>query len=190
MPDPAQPYAGGDQIGFAGRIRVNPAIAADPALLRDGTQAVAGSAGGPTAFTPNPAGGPAGFTTLLDRVLDFGFGAEAAAGQAWPGIATAGLGPDGTLASPFTAPATLEAYAGRVTAAQTGDRAAATAAKDQAAGAEARRWRPASAGNPASTRMPRWPASSRCRMPMPPMPRCSGRCRRCSTRCCGGSDVR
>ena len=122
----------GDQVGFAGRIRVNPAIAANPALLRDGTQAVAGGAGGPTAFTPNPTGGPAGFTTLLDRVLDFAFGAEAAAGQAWPGIATAGLGPDGTLASPFTAPATLEAYAGRVTTAQTGDRAAATAAKDQA----------------------------------------------------------
>jgi flagellar hook-associated protein 1 FlgK len=131
VPDPSQPYAG-DQLGFAGRIRVNPAVAADPALLRDGTQAVAGSPAGPTAFAPNPAGGPAGFTTLLDRVLDYGFGAEAAAGQAWPGIATAGLGPDGTLASPFTAPATLDAYAGRVTTAQTGDRAAATAAKDQA----------------------------------------------------------
>ncbi|MFC7473245.1 flagellar basal body rod C-terminal domain-containing protein [Dankookia sp. GCM10030260] len=132
VPDPAQPYAGSDQVGFAGRIRVNPAIAADPARLRDGTRAVAGGAGGPTAFTPNPPGGPAGFTTLLDRVLDHGFGAEAAAGQPWPGIATAGLGPDGSLASPFTAPATLEAYAGRVTTAQTGDRAAATAAKDQA----------------------------------------------------------
>jgi flagellar hook-associated protein 1 FlgK len=132
VPNPAQPYAGGAQIGFAGRIRVNPAIAAAPSLLRDGTQAVVGSASGASAFTPNPAGGPAGFTTLLDRVLDFGFGAEAAPGQAWSGIATAGLGPDGSLASPFTAPATLEAYAGRVTAAQTGDRAAATAAKDQA----------------------------------------------------------
>jgi flagellar hook-associated protein FlgK len=132
VPDPAQAYAGSGQVGFAGRIRVNPAIAANPALLRDGTQAVAGSPTGPGAFTPNPAGGPAGFTTLLDRVLDFAFGAEAAAGQAWPGIATAGLGPDGTLASPFIAPATLEAYAGRITTAQTGDRAAATAAKDQA----------------------------------------------------------
>lgn len=132
VPDPAQPYAAGTEIGFAGRIRVNPAIAANPALLRDGTQAVAGSAAGPSAFTPNPAGGPAGFTTLLDRVLEYSFGAEAAAGQAWSGFATAGLGPDGSLASPFTAPATLEAYAGRITTAQAGDRAAATAAKDQA----------------------------------------------------------
>ncbi|MFZ4410006.1 MAG: FlgK family flagellar hook-associated protein [Paracraurococcus sp.] len=132
LPDPSLPYAGGVQIGFAGRIKVNPAIAANPALLRDGTQAVAGSPTGPGAFTPNPDGGPAGFTTLLDRVLEFGFGAEASAGHPWPGIATAGLGPDGSLASPFTAPATLEAYAGRVTTAQTGDRAAATAAKDQA----------------------------------------------------------
>lgn len=132
LPDPAQPYAGSDQIGFAGRIRVNPAIAANPSLLRDGTRAVAGSATGPTAFTPNPSDGPAGFTTLIDRVLDYAFGSEAAAGRAWAGIATAGLGPDGTLASPFSAPATLEAYAARVTTAQTGDRAAATTAKEQA----------------------------------------------------------
>lgn len=132
LPDPAQPYAGSAQIGFAGRIRVNPAVAANPALLRDGTHAVAASATGPGAFTPNPAGGPAGFTTLLDRVLDHAFGAEAAPGRPWPGIATAGLGPDGLLASPFAAPATLEAYAGRITTAQTGDRAAASAAKDQA----------------------------------------------------------
>ena len=131
VPDPSQPYAGSTQIGFAGRIKVNPAIAANPGLLRDGTHAVAGSPGGPTAFTPNPSGGPAGFTRLLDRVLDYGFGANAAAGQPWPPIATAGLGPDGTLASPFSAPATLLDYATRVTTAHTGDRAAATAAKDQ-----------------------------------------------------------
>ncbi|RAI59337.1 flagellar hook-associated protein FlgK [Roseicella frigidaeris] len=132
VPDAAQPYTGSTQIGFAGRIQVNPAVAADPALLRDGTHAVAGSATGASAFTPNDADGPAGFTTLIDRVLNYSFGSEAQAGQAWPGLATSGLGPDGTLASPFTAPATLAAYASRLTAAQTGDRAAATAAKEQA----------------------------------------------------------
>ena len=93
---------------------------------------MAGLAGGPTAFAPNPAGGPAGFTTLLDRVLDFGFGAQAAAGAPWPAIRTGGLGPDGTLASPFAAPTGLEGYAARVAAAQTGDRAAATEARAQA----------------------------------------------------------
>ena len=134
VPDPALPYAGGAQLGFAGRIRLNPGVEANPALLRDGTQAVAGAAGGPTAFAPNPAGGPAGFTTLLDRVLNHSLGAEAAAGAPWPAIRTGGLGPNGTLASPFAAPAGLEAYAARMAAAQTGDRAAATEARAQAEG--------------------------------------------------------
>lgn len=132
VPDPSQPYAGSQQVGFAARIRLNPAVEADPALLRDGTGAVAATPGGPTAFTPNPPGGPAGFTTLLDRILDFALGGNAAPGSPWPGIAGSGLGPDGTLASPFAAPASLEAYAGRVVAAQAGDRADATAALAQA----------------------------------------------------------
>ena len=131
VPDASQAYAGSTQIGFAGRIRINPAVTADPSLLRDGTHAVAGSPTGASAFTPNAADGPAGFTTLIDRVLTYSFGAEAQDGQAWPGLSTSGLGPDGTLASPFTAPTTLAAYATRLTAAQTGDRAAATAAKEQ-----------------------------------------------------------
>ena len=132
VPDPAASYAGSSQVGFAGRIRLDPAVEANPALLRDGTHAVAGSAGGPTAFTPNPAGGPAGFTTLLDRVLDFGLGTRASAGAPWPAIRTGGLGPDGTLQSPFVAPQDLDAYAARVAAAQTGDRAAATEARTAA----------------------------------------------------------
>ncbi len=134
VPNLALPYAGGAQVGFAGRVRLNPSVEANPARLRDGTHAVAGHPGGPTPFTPNPAGGPAGFTTLLDRALDHGFGAEAAAGAPWPAIRTGGLGPDGTLASPFTAPPGLEAYAARLAAAQTGDRAAATEARAQAEG--------------------------------------------------------
>lgn len=132
VPDPAQHYDGSAQIGFAGRIRINPAVDADPSLLRDGTRAVVGSAGGPSAFTPNPPGGPAAFTTLIDRVLDFAFGANAAAGVPWSPIRTNGLGPDGTLGSPFTAPPTVEGYAARMSSAQTGDRASAAAARSQA----------------------------------------------------------
>lgn len=133
VPAPAAPYAGSQQIGLAARIRLSAAVESAPALLRDGTVAVAASPGGPTASAPNPAGGPAGFTTLLDRVLEFTFGGNAAAGSSWPGIAVSGLGPDGTLASPFAAAATLEGHAGRVVAAQTGDRAGATAALAEAA---------------------------------------------------------
>lgn len=134
VPDVSQPYAGSAMVGFAGTVRVNPAVMADPSLLRDGTHAVAGSGTGPSAFAPNPAGGPSGFTALLDRILDFTFGAEAQAGVAWGAIPTGGLGPDGTLSSPFGAPATLEGYAAQVTATQTADRAAAT---DALAGARA-----------------------------------------------------
>ncbi|MDO9709801.1 flagellar hook-associated protein FlgK [Paracraurococcus lichenis] len=133
VPDPTQPYAGSSQVGFAGRIRVNPAVDGNPALLRDGTHAVLASPSGATDFTPNPSGGPAGFTTLIDRVLGFSLGAEAASGQPWTAIAGSGLGPDGGLASPFAAPATLADYAGQMVAAQVGDRASATAAKEQAA---------------------------------------------------------
>lgn len=132
VPDPARPYAGSAQLGFAGTIAVNPAVAAAPRLLRDGTHAVSAAAGGPTAFTPNPAGGPSGFATLLDRVLNWSFGTEASAGNAWPAIATGGLGPDGSLASPFAAPATLEGYGAAVTATQTADRAFASAALESA----------------------------------------------------------
>ncbi len=39
------------------RIQVNPAVIANPSLVRDGTQDIAGSPAGASAFTTNPAGG-------------------------------------------------------------------------------------------------------------------------------------
>jgi flagellar hook-associated protein 1 FlgK len=128
VPDPSVPYAGSAMIGFAGIMRVNADVEATPALLRDGTHAVAGDPAGPSAFTPNPSGGPASFVTMLDRVLDFTFGSQAQDGAAWTPIATSGLGPDGTLSSPFGAPPTLEGYTALLTAAHTADRNAASAA--------------------------------------------------------------
>ena len=142
VPDATLAYPGSAQIGFAGTIRVNALLSGDPSLLRDGTHAVAATPGGPTAFTPNTPGGPAGFAALLDRVLDFGFGSEAASGSPWPGLPSSGLGPDGTLASSFAAPSTLEGYGAAVTAAHTAERAAAserkTSAQAMTAGLEAR----------------------------------------------------
>jgi flagellar hook-associated protein 1 FlgK len=132
VPDVTQPYAASAMLGFAGVIRVNAAVAANPALLRDGTHDVSGNPLGAANFTRNPPGGPASFTTLLDRVLDFAFGTEAQAGTPWPAIPTSGLGPDGLLSSPFGAPATIEGYAGLVTAAHTADRAAASAGLETA----------------------------------------------------------
>ena len=47
-------------VGFAATIQVNPAVTADPSLVRDGTNAIANSPTGAAAFTPNPQAGPNG----------------------------------------------------------------------------------------------------------------------------------
>jgi flagellar hook-associated protein 1 FlgK len=138
VPDPNLPYAGSAQVGFAGNIQVNAAVRSDVRLLRDGTETIAGTA----PFTPNPVGGPAGFVKLIDRILSFSFGETASSGVSWGGFATTGLGPDGTLSSPFGSPRTIEDYVGIVTAIQTADGAAAKAtletAKQFSDGLEAR----------------------------------------------------
>ncbi|MGG5817562.1 flagellar hook-associated protein FlgK [Falsiroseomonas sp. HW251] len=132
VPDVAQPYATSAMLGFAAVIQVNPAVAGNPALVRDGTQAVAATPGGPTAFTPNPPGGPAGFATLLDRLLDFTFGDEVATGVPQPAVASSGLGPDGTLASSLTGYATLESYGAALVSDQANVAGGARAAGDRA----------------------------------------------------------
>ena len=124
-PDPNAAYAGSTQIGFANRIQVNPAVRTDIRLLRDGTPDTGG-------FTPNPVGGPAGFVTLIDRILSFTFGETSASGASWGGFATSGLGPDGTLSSPFGSPRTIEDYSALVTAFHASDSAAATSALETA----------------------------------------------------------
>ncbi len=47
VPDPSQPYTTSGALGFALTMRVNPAVVADPRLVRDGTHAVG-------SFLPNP----------------------------------------------------------------------------------------------------------------------------------------
>ncbi len=131
-PTGAVPAGGGTPVqsgyvGFADIIQVNTAVAASPSLVRDGTQTVAGSPTGPSAFTPNPAGGPAGFATMINRVLDYAFGTEAQSGVMQPASNTAGLGPAGNLAAPYAAPATLSAIATALVASQSQDSAATTA---------------------------------------------------------------
>jgi flagellar hook-associated protein 1 FlgK len=121
VPDPNGAYAGSAQIGFAGRIQVNEAVRADVRLLRDGTETIGGSPG----FTPNPPTGPAGFTLLVDRIIQNSFGEITSSGVSWGGFATLGLGPDGSLSSPFGSPKTIEDYGALLTASQTGDSAAA-----------------------------------------------------------------
>ena len=137
VPDPDLGYAapGSTQIGFAGRIQVNPAVRSEVRLLRDGTHDTGG-------FTKNPVGGPAGFTLLIDRILDNSFGETRSNGGSWGGFATTGLGPDGKLSSPFGSPRTIEDYAMMVTGLQTSDSGAAASAletsKQLSQGLEAR----------------------------------------------------
>jgi flagellar hook-associated protein 1 FlgK len=113
-------------VGFASEIQVNPAVVATPSLVRDGTQDIAGSPTGASAFTHNPAGGPAGFTTLINRILDYALGTDAQSGVPQPASNTAGLGPDGTLNAPYGAPPTLAANAAALVSAQAGVSSAAS----------------------------------------------------------------
>jgi flagellar hook-associated protein 1 FlgK len=124
-PNPNAAYAGSAQIGFANRIEINPKVRSDVRMLRDGTHDTGG-------FTKNPVGGPAGFVTLIDRILSFTYGETDASGASWGGFATSGLGPDGTLSSPFGSPRTIEDYSALVTASQTSDSAAAASALETA----------------------------------------------------------
>jgi len=110
-------------VGFAAEIQVNPAVQADPSLVRDGTTAIAGSPTGASPFTPNPPGGPAGFAALITRVLTYALGADAQNGVPQPAANTTGLGADGTLSAPFAAPATLSAFAAALTGAAAADSA-------------------------------------------------------------------
>ena len=113
-------------VGFAAIIQVNPALQADPSLLCDGTHLVVGNPAGPSAFTPNPVGGPAGFTTMIERVLNFALGASAQSGVPQPTPNTANLGPTGDLNAPYTAPATLVGLAATIVATQAQDSATTT----------------------------------------------------------------
>jgi len=108
-------------VGFAQQITVNPAVVANPSLVTNGTNAITGSPTGASSFTPNPPGGPAGFTTLIERVLDYTFGADVQNGVPQPPPNTTGLGPSGTLSAPFPPPSTLGGFASTVVAAQSND---------------------------------------------------------------------
>ncbi len=105
-------------VGYASTIAVNPAVLANPSQIRDGNLTIAGSPTGASAFTPNPAGGPAGFETLITRLLTYGFGTNAQPGVAQPAPNVAGLGPLGTLQAPFAPPADLAGFASTMVSAQ------------------------------------------------------------------------
>ena len=126
------------QLGFSGSIRINQAVASNPALVRDGTQAIQDpTAGAPvvpgavltggSAFTPNPAGGPVGFSTLISRVLTNALGSTVRSGVTQPAAAAGALGVNGTLSSPYSGAGSLGLLATTLTSSQAQTIADATA---------------------------------------------------------------
>ena len=118
-------------LGFSSTIAVNPAVVATPSLVRDGTQAIAGSPTGASAFTPNP-NNDAGFSTMIERVLNYAMGTQVQSGVAQTPGATMGLGASGTLNAGFGPATALADYATALSASQSADSAAATTASGDA----------------------------------------------------------
>ncbi len=111
VPAATGPDAQSGYVGFASEITVNPAVTAQPSLVRDGTHAVAGSPTGASAFTPNPATGPAGFTGMIARVLDFALGTQAQSGVPQNAPSGSGLGPGGDQSAGFSPAPDLGGFA-------------------------------------------------------------------------------
>lgn len=132
VPDRTAGHVAGGHVGFAARIRVNPGLPPNAMQLRDGTHATAGGPGQPTAFAPNPPGGPAGFTTLLDRVLDHALGGTAAPGEPWSAFPLNGLGPLGDLGSAIAYPRDVADFANQAVRLHTEARSEASAAAEAA----------------------------------------------------------
>jgi flagellar hook-associated protein 1 FlgK len=126
VPASAPPPVQNGYVGFAATIQVNPAVQADPSLVRDGTHQVVGNPAGPSAFVPNPPGGPAGFTTMIQRVLNYTFGMQAQSGVPQPAPNMVNLGPGGNLNAPFAAPTTVGSLASTIVASQAQDSATTT----------------------------------------------------------------
>lgn len=124
----------GPYVGYAGQIVVNPAVVANPSLVRDGTGAVLATPGGPQPFTPNPPGGPSGFTTMIVDILTFTFGSDIAPGSPQGAPILVQMGPAGTLSSPAMAAPDISSFAAKIITQQAADAATAastvTAAQD------------------------------------------------------------
>ena len=117
-PAPSGTPAQAGYIGFSTVVQVNPAVTTKPNLVRDGTQAVVAGTGNASGFTPNPPTGPAGDTTLINRLLLYGFGGQAQAGVAQPPVTTTGLGATGNISLSYPTGTTLASFAANLVGAQ------------------------------------------------------------------------
>lgn len=103
--------------GFAGVIQVNPAVTADPSMIRDGSHDVTASSSGASGFTVNTDRGTDD-TTLIDRLLNYSLGADVQTGVPQATAASTGLGVNGTLSTPYAGTSDLLSLAATLTSSQ------------------------------------------------------------------------
>ena len=114
-------------VGYSAAVQVNPTIIANPSLIRDGTQQNSGDHTNPAAGPGGvPPAGPAGFTDLISRVLNYTFGSQLQAGVAQPAFNSTSLGADGTLTAPISSATSLSDYATDMVSSQAQQSAATT----------------------------------------------------------------
>ncbi len=111
-------------LGYASVITVNPAVVETPGDVVNGAPANANT------------GNIAGYTGIIDNVLNYAMGADSAADTPQTPPNTVGLGVSGDLSAPFAAPATLGDFANDITASQSADSATASAAATDATGVQ------------------------------------------------------
>jgi flagellar hook-associated protein 1 FlgK len=117
-------------LGFASEIRVHPDVAAQPELIRDGTPDATG-------YVAPPSPVPAGYVTLLNKVITYAFGDKPGPGPVThPAIPGGGLGPDAAapLNSRFAPPNRIVDYAAAVSGAHASEAADAERLLDDAKG--------------------------------------------------------
>lgn len=107
VPAQSAPPVQANYVGFAATIQVDQAVQQTPSLVRDGNPQVNLP---PTQY--------AGFSNIINAVLNTTFGATPVLGTN-----TSGLGPAGTLSAPYSPPSTLVGLAATITAAQAQDSA-------------------------------------------------------------------
>ncbi len=102
VPVATPPPAQNGYVGFSSAIQVNPAVQSNPSAVRDGT--------------PSVSGGLAGFTGIIESVLNNTLG-----GNPPLNANSSGLGPAGNLNAPYVSPPTLGQLASSMVSAQAQD---------------------------------------------------------------------
>ncbi len=105
------------QLGFSNVVQVNPAVTADPSIIRDGSHDVTGSATGASGFVVNADRGTSD-TTLINRVINYALGPDVQDGVTQPAPASTGLGANGTLSAPYSGSSDLASLASTVVSSQ------------------------------------------------------------------------